>query len=55
MLAENVESWTDQWKREGLAQGREQGLEQGREPARHILLRHVRRRFSRAIADQSTS
>jgi hypothetical protein len=51
MLAENVESWSDQWKREGLAQG----LEQGREPARHILLRHVRRRFSRAIADQSTS
>ena len=29
MLAENVETWSDQWKREGLEQGREQGLEQG--------------------------
>jgi flagellar biosynthesis/type III secretory pathway protein FliH len=31
MLADNVETWTDQWKREGLEQGLEQGLERGLE------------------------
>jgi len=66
MLAENVETWTDQWKREGLQQGlqegleqgREQGLEQGRqqggrEATRHLLIRQVRRRFGPAIATQT--
>ncbi len=49
MLAENLETWTDQWKREGL----EQGLEQGREATRHILVRLVRRRFGPTVAEQT--
>ncbi|HSO83541.1 transposase [Thiocapsa sp.] len=57
MLAENLETWTDQWKREGLEQGLElgleQGLEQGREATRHILVRQVRRRFGPTIAEQT--
>ncbi|WP_300971365.1 hypothetical protein [Thiocapsa sp.] len=57
MLAENLESWTDQWKREGIEQGLEQGLEQGieqgREATRHILVRQVRRRFGLTIAEQT--
>ncbi|MFB1488896.1 MULTISPECIES: transposase [unclassified Thiocapsa] len=53
MLAENLETWTDQWKREGLEQGLEQGSEQGREAPRHILVRQVRRRFGPTIAEQT--
>ncbi|NEV63254.1 Rpn family recombination-promoting nuclease/putative transposase [Thiorhodococcus minor] len=53
MLAENLETWTDQWKREGLEQGLEKGLEQGREAARHILARQARRRFGATIAEQT--
>lgn len=49
MLADNVETWTDQWKREGL----EQGLEQGLNATRHIFLRLARRRFGPAIAEQT--
>lgn len=49
MLAENVETWTDQWKREGV----EQGLEQGREATRRILVRLVRRRFGSTVAQQT--
>ena len=45
MLAENVESWTDQWKREGL--------EQGRDETRHRLTRLARRRFGPAIATRA--
>ncbi|MCF7995344.1 MAG: DUF4351 domain-containing protein [Chromatiaceae bacterium] len=45
MLADNVETWTDQWK--------QQGLEQGRETTRHILIRQARRRFGPEIAEQS--
>ncbi len=49
MLAENLETWTDQWKREGM----EQGLEQGREATRHLLVRLVRRRFGPKTAEQA--
>ena len=45
MLAENVETWTDQWMQQGLAQGRE--------AARHMLMRLTRRHFSPEIAEQS--
>lgn len=45
MLADDLETWTDQWKREGL--------EQGREATRHILTRFVRHRFGAAVADQT--
>jgi flagellar biosynthesis/type III secretory pathway protein FliH len=54
MLADNVETWTDQWKREGLQQGLEQGLERGsREATRHLLTRQARRRFGPTIAEQT--
>ena len=43
MLADNVETWTDQWKREGR--------EQGREAMRHILVRQVSRRFGATTAE----
>jgi len=45
VLAENVESWTDQWKREGL--------EQGRDETRHPLTRLASRRFGPAIATRA--
>lgn len=45
MLADNVETWTDQWKREGL--------EQGLNAMRHVLVRQARRRFGPAIAEQT--
>ena len=38
MLADNVETWTDQWQGEGT---------------RHILIRQARRRFGAAVADQT--
>jgi len=46
MLADNVETWTDQWKREGLEQG-------SREATRHLLTRQARRRFGATIAEQT--
>lgn len=46
MLADNVETWTDQWKREGLEQG-------SREATRHLLTRLARRRFGPTIAEQT--
>ena len=49
MLADNVETWTDQWKRKGL----EQGLEQGLNAVRQMLVRQARRRFGPAIAEQT--
>ncbi|WP_245232528.1 Rpn family recombination-promoting nuclease/putative transposase [Thiorhodococcus minor] len=57
MLADNLETWTDQWKREGIEQGIErglaQGMEQGREATRHILVRQVRRRFGATTAERT--
>ncbi len=57
MLAEHLETWPDQWRREGLEQGleqgREQGLQQGREATRHLLTRLVRRRFGATTAEQT--
>ncbi len=45
MLAENLETWTDQWK--------EEGLEQGRAATRHLLTRQVRRLFGTTTAEQT--
>ncbi|MCB2263763.1 MAG: transposase [Candidatus Thiosymbion ectosymbiont of Robbea hypermnestra] len=45
MLSNRVESWTDQWKREGL--------EQGRQETRHLLARQARHRFGPAVATQA--
>ncbi|MGB5737626.1 MAG: transposase, partial [Thiohalocapsa sp.] len=49
MLADNLETWTDQWKREGM----EQGMEQGREATRHILVRLALRRFGATTAEKT--
>lgn len=45
MLSNRVESWTDQWKREGL--------EPGRREIRHLLTCQARRRFGPATAAQA--
>ena len=47
MLAENVETWTDQWKREGLQQGLQEALEQGREQGREQGLEQGRQQGGR--------
>jgi predicted transposase YdaD len=65
MLTDHVDSWTEQWKNEGIAQGIEkglvqgiekglaQGLEKGREETRHLLIRQTNRRFGPMIAAQA--
>lgn len=45
MLSNRVESWTEQWKREGL--------EQGRQETRYLLARQARHRFGPAVAAQA--
>jgi|GEM_PF-2921869 len=49
MLSYRVESWTDQWKREGL----ERGLGQSRQETRRLLAHQARHRFGPAIATQA--
>lgn len=54
MLSEHVVDWTKQWKQEGLQQGLQEGRQEGLHSERRMLLRQIRRRFSEAIAMQST-
>lgn len=55
MLAEELESWTEQWKREGLEEGRRKGLQEGRqEGAARLLVHLAKRRFGALTEAQHT-
>lgn len=50
MLAEKIDDWTAQWKREGLEKGRQEGMRKGRQEGRQeeaatMLLRFLTKRF----------